>query len=84
MTRTIKKLDIESLPSSVMGTYLMYKEGIDPRNHIDRKTFYKHRKVLLEYGINISNQTVVRLKQDPVIVTPEPYIDDDQLDLLEG
>lgn len=84
MTKTIKKLDIESLPSQVMGTYLMYKEGIDPRNHMAKSTFYIHRKTLLPYGIDISNQTVVRLKQEPVFITPEPYYDKDQLDLLEG
>ena len=83
MTRKIKKVDIEKIPSQVLGTYLMHEKGINPRKHIAENTFYKHKKILLEYGVDISNQTVKRIKQPTVIIQPTPFVlDEDQL--LEG
>lgn len=83
MTRTITEIDMEELPSKVLGTYLMYLNHINPKNHMSKNTFYAHRKVLLKYGVDIGNMTVFRIRQDPVVIEPEPY-NDDQRELKFG
>lgn len=84
MNKKIETLDITELPKRVVGTYTMYLQGINPREFIAENTYYKHKKILLEYGVDISN-TVVRLIPKKEVIELEPVeIDTDQLDLLEG
>lgn len=78
MTREIEAIDIDDLPANVLGTYLMYQEGINPKRKLSKNTFYSHRKILLAYGIDISNMTVERMPQPVVVVEPEAYNDDQQ------
>lgn len=56
----IETLDVDDLPKNVIGTYAMYLQGLSPRDYISRNTFFKHKKILKEYGIDISN-TVTRM-----------------------
>lgn len=44
----------ETLPSSVRTTYVLWREGHDLRALMSRPTYYRHRKQLLEYEIDIS------------------------------
>jgi II/X family phage/plasmid replication protein len=41
------------LPQRLRSTYNLWKDGHDLRFNMSRNTFYKHRRELLEYGINI-------------------------------
>lgn len=55
MAKPSKQLDIDELPNSIVGTYLMYTQGINLQTRLSRNTFYKHRAELLKYGIDIKN-----------------------------
>ncbi|WP_368648908.1 phage/plasmid replication protein, II/X family [Castellaniella ginsengisoli] len=49
----VKFENFEELPRHLRATYVSWRDGF-PMNHLSRATFYKHRKALLEYGIDIS------------------------------
>jgi II/X family phage/plasmid replication protein len=42
------------LPRAVYGTYQHWRQGIDLRQFLAKPTFYRHRKILLEHGIDIN------------------------------
>lgn len=44
----------EDLPTVVRSTYALWHEGHDVRQFISTRTFYRHRKQLLDFGIDIS------------------------------
>ena len=44
---------IKEMPRAIRSTYLLWKEGIDVRNMSTEATFYRHRKQLLGYGVDI-------------------------------
>jgi II/X family phage/plasmid replication protein len=54
-----KQLDdlVVNLPAQLRSTYLTWKEGYDVKSLLHRATFYRHRKKLLEYGVDISIQS---------------------------
>lgn len=82
MNKKIETLDISELPKMVIGTYSMYLQNLNPRDYISRNTYFKHKKILLQYGVDISN-TVIRLVPKKEIIELETY-NDDQLDLLQN
>ncbi|MDH5395137.1 MAG: phage/plasmid replication protein, II/X family [Gammaproteobacteria bacterium] len=41
------------IPTRLKSTYILWKNGDDLRNILARATYYRHRKELLQYGINI-------------------------------
>lgn len=43
------------MPRTIMGTYQLWRQGADVRSLMSIRTFYDHRKKLLEYGIDISS-----------------------------
>lgn len=47
-----KKLN--ELPNHLRSTYVLWKDGHNPREMLSKPTFYKHRKQLSEYGIDIN------------------------------
>ena len=53
MQKEIQKLDILALSKLHQLTYFQYQHGIDMKNELPQSTYYKHRKVLLQYGIDI-------------------------------
>ncbi|HUH57254.1 MAG TPA: phage/plasmid replication protein, II/X family [Pseudomonadales bacterium] len=57
------------LPSSVRLTYVSWKEGHDLRTLLSRPTYYRHRKQLLEHGIDISIPSG-KVQPDQTNVTP--------------
>lgn len=59
----------ENLPSSVRSTYVLWKEGHDIRAMVSRPTYYRHRKQLLEHGIDISIPSG-KVQPDQTNVTP--------------
>jgi II/X family phage/plasmid replication protein len=42
-----------NLPQRLRSTYVLWKDGHDLRSTMAKNTYYRHRKELLEYGINI-------------------------------
>ena len=51
-----KQLDslVLELSSAFRSTYLTWKEGYDVKSLLPKNTFYRHRRLLLEHGIDIS------------------------------
>lgn len=56
MAKQLKLSDSKEreLPSSLRGTYVMWRDGYDLRGVLPKTTFYRHRKAFLEHGINIA------------------------------
>lgn len=46
--------ELKALGRAVGNTYLLHKEGVDVRSLMTESTFYRHRKKLLRYGIDIA------------------------------
>ncbi len=42
------------LPRSVQGTYALWRQGFDVRSVMKKPTFYRHRKELIEFDIDIA------------------------------
>lgn len=53
MQKEVQKLNIDELSPLHQLTYYRYKEGIDLKKELPQSTYYKHRKELLKYGIDI-------------------------------
>jgi len=70
MTTETKALDIEDIPVPALGTLMMYLAGLPVRKLIHRNTFSKHKKILLEYGYDISNTNVsaIQPKQKTIVL----------------
>lgn len=48
------RIDILHLPKFVQQTALTYLRGDDPKLYLSKSAFYRHAKILREYGIDIS------------------------------
>ncbi|WP_215811875.1 phage/plasmid replication protein, II/X family, partial [Escherichia coli] len=42
------------LPRHIQSTYLLWKQGVNLRALLPSRTFYRHRKELLDFGIDIN------------------------------
>ena len=51
-----KELDslLIELPRAVCATYTLWKTGHDPKSLLAKNTFYRHRRALLDHGVDIS------------------------------
>jgi len=45
--------ELMNLPQRLRSTYVLWKDGHDLRSTMAKNTYYRHRKELMEYGINI-------------------------------
>jgi len=50
----LQLIDLNKLSLGVRSTYQLWFTGHDVRNMVSKPTFYRHRKQLLEHGIDIS------------------------------
>jgi II/X family phage/plasmid replication protein len=50
----LKTEDELILPRSVLSTYMHWKNAVDVKEILSKPTFYRHRKMLLEHGIDIA------------------------------
>ena len=46
--------EVSKLPSKVILMYLLYVHSLNPKELLSEGTYYKHKKILLEHGIDIS------------------------------
>jgi II/X family phage/plasmid replication protein len=46
--------ELASLPRHIRSTYLSWQGGVNPRSLMSKPTFYRHRKELLSYGVDIA------------------------------
>ena len=75
MQKTKSLIDTSDLPLATLGVYLRYTEGQNVRSQLSRPTFYRHRKILLEYGIDIKETlNVKKLPLQEKIITLTPAI----------
>ena len=54
---------LDSLPPRLRLTYQAWLNGDDLKSVLPRPTFYRYRKQILEYGIDISTKSPKREKQ---------------------
>ena len=57
---------LTELPSYLLSTFTLWKEGFDLLSRIPRRTFYRHRKELLAYGVDITHKAPPREKSNVV------------------
>lgn len=46
--------ELQKMPRVVAGTYLMWRRGFDMSQHLSKSSFYRHRKILLTFDVDIS------------------------------
>lgn len=87
MTRASAEVeDLGSLPKAVLATFRMWQAGDDITSKLSRATFYRHRRELLPYGVDIavkSNVTALKTKTRVVRLGPVSPPDWYQLPELE-
>ncbi|TRW99936.1 phage/plasmid replication protein, II/X family, partial [Candidatus Methylobacter oryzae] len=56
MTTQATLIDVQLLkmPRALMGTYQLWRQGADVRQLLSKPTYFRQRKLLLEYGVDIS------------------------------
>lgn len=62
MLNDIEATDLDEIPTKFLGTLAMYFMGVNVKERLNKNTFYSHKKVLKEYGYDISNQNISALK----------------------
>jgi len=69
---------LDDLPAKVRCTFVAWKQGYDPRDLLARATWYRHRRELQAFGVDIAipASSVVRgeLPVSVVVVRPVPLI----------
>lgn len=63
-------LDIQSLPAAVRSTALLYLKGENLKALLPQRTWYRHAKMLRDYGIDIAE--VHNVKAFPIKLTRAP------------
>lgn len=86
MTTKIKKLNIDDIPNGPLGTLKMYQSGINVKDRLSQQTYYKHRKLLLEYGYDISRNNISALNptENVKTITIKAYEPPDDYDWGEA
>ncbi len=67
----MKSDEMQSLPKRLRSVYKLWEQGSDLMDLYSRATFYRHRRQLLEYGIDIS---VIREPKEEVQVVPVLHV----------
>lgn len=65
--------ELTDLSKPLLSTYLMWQSGHDISSRLSRATFYKHRKELLPYGVDIaikSNVTQLKPRTRVIMLGP--------------
>lgn len=76
--------ELADLPKAVLGTYRMWQAGDDVTSKLSRAAFYKHRKALLPYGVDIAvKSNVVQMKSKTRVIRLGPVSPPDWYELPE-
>ncbi len=54
-------LDHSKIPLATLGVYMRYIAGENMRTALTNRTFYRHRSILLDYGIDIKEKLNVKI-----------------------
>ena len=71
--RMMHDVEENQLTGTVLGTYHAYKNGENLKARLSKTTYYRHKKELLKYGVDISvphNVTSLTVKPRYIDVTP--------------
>jgi len=60
---SVEREDLSDLPKHILGTYRMWAAGDDIASKLPRRTFYRHRRALLPYGVDIAVKSNVKVFQ---------------------
>jgi len=81
MQATLLDEQLTKMPRTLLGTYQLWRQGADVRYLLAQNTFYRHRRALLEYGVDINvphlaperNNVVplIRIVEAVPVVTPQ-------------
>jgi II/X family phage/plasmid replication protein len=64
---TLSSEDQLALPTKYQSTYLHWYNGVDLRSILTKATYYRHRKALLEYGIDIALRKETKKRPSNVV-----------------
>lgn len=75
MIKNTEIFDVDKLTRTYRTTYFDYINGVDLKNRMTKTTFYKHRKELLKYGIDIAiTLNVQRLPVQTKVIEISPCV----------
>ena len=66
MTKDTEKVDLLNMPLNAVGIYTLWQKGYNLKELLPRNTFYRHRKELLKFGVDIAKQLNVTELKTPV------------------
>lgn len=72
MAKDIETPDYGDMPTECLKTLGLYMMGMDVKDVLSPNTYYKHKKILLSYGYDISNQNIHLLQGKVKIITLKP------------
>lgn len=83
LTRTsVEVEELTDLSKPLLSTYRMWQSGDDISSRLSRATFYKHRKALLPYGVDIAiKSTVTQFKPRTRVIMLGPVTPPDFYEL---
>jgi len=53
----------KNIPWQSLGVLLMYQAGMDPREHMNRNTYYAHKRILKSHGFVLDTYTLKKDKK---------------------
>ena len=62
MTKKLIAKDFDEIPPNSLGALMSYMAGINVRKIYSKSTFNKHKLILQEFGYDISNKNISRIK----------------------
>lgn len=72
--QTLRDDKCEQIPRKLRGTYSLWVQGQNVDKLLSRATFYRHRKELLEFGIDIESRPIARKQNESNVVPLVRYI----------
>ncbi len=87
LPKSCEHVKTEELTPAVAKTLLMHMSGVNVKDNLERRTYYRHRKALLEYQVDINNpipkEELLNFMQFHIDVEFKPLQKPDWYDLPE-
>lgn len=76
----ISEIDVMKLPNAIHSTFVRWKRGEDLRAFLPKNTYYRHRRELLQYGVDIKLRPIPENERIAVVrplkvLTPKMVVD---------